>query len=51
VARVVPLTYAVHLLTGIWNGDPWMVHLSDVAALTGLFLLFTAISAKVFRWE
>jgi ABC-2 type transport system permease protein len=51
VARVVPLTYAVHLLTGIWNGDTWMVHLSDVAALTGLFLLFTAISAKVFRWE
>ena len=51
VARVVPLTYAVHLLTGIWNGDTWIVHLSDVAALTALFLLFTAISAKVFRWE
>jgi len=51
VARVLPLTYAVSLLAGIWNGDAWMVHLSDVAVLTALFLLFTAISAKVFRWE
>jgi|ERR1035438_4830374 ABC-2 type transport system permease protein len=51
VARVLPLTYAVRLLEGIWNGDEWFAHLSDVAALTGLFLLFTALSAKVFRWE
>jgi len=51
VARVLPLTYAVRLLQGIWVGDGWMVHLGDVAALTVLFLLFTAISAKIFRWE
>jgi ABC-2 type transport system permease protein len=51
VTRVLPLTYAVRLLEGIWNGDGWFAHLSDVAALTVLFLLFTAISAKVFRWE
>jgi ABC-2 type transport system permease protein len=51
VARILPLTYAVNLLEGIWNGDGWLAHLSDVAALTVLFLLFTAISAKVFRWE
>ncbi len=51
VARVLPLTYAVRLLEGIWNGDGWLAHLSEVAALTGLFLLYTAISAKVFRWE
>jgi len=51
VARVLPLTYAVRLLEGIWNGDGWLTHLGDVAALTGLFLLYTAISAKVFRWE
>jgi ABC-2 type transport system permease protein len=51
VASVLPLTYAVRLLEGIWNGDGWLPHMGDVAILTGLFLLFTAISAKVFRWE
>jgi ABC-2 type transport system permease protein len=51
VVRVLPLTYAVRLLEGIWNGDGWLVHVSDVAALTVLFVVYTAISAKVFRWE
>jgi ABC-2 type transport system permease protein len=51
VAQVLPLTYAVRLLEGIWIGDGWMAHLGDVAALTVLFLVFTAISAKIFRWE
>ena len=51
VAQVLPLTYAVRLLEGIWAGDGWLAHLGDVTALTVLFLVFTAISAKVFRWE
>jgi ABC-2 type transport system permease protein len=51
VERGLPLTYAVRLLEGIWNGDGWFAHLGDVAALTVLFLFFTAISARVFRWE
>jgi ABC-2 type transport system permease protein len=51
VAQAMPLSYAVHLLEGIWNGDTWLAHLGDVGALAGFFLLFTAISAKVFRWE
>ena len=51
IARVLPLTYAVPLLEGIWNGDRWLVHLGDVAALVVVFVVCTAISAKVFRWE
>ncbi|MGA3048910.1 MAG: ABC transporter permease [Terracidiphilus sp.] len=51
VTRALPLTYSVRLLEGIWNGDGWLPHLGDVAALTVLFLIFTAISARVFRWE
>jgi len=51
VVRILPMTYAVRLLQGIWNGDAWLAHVSDVAALTVLFVLYTAISAKVFRWE
>lgn len=45
------LTYAVSLLGGIWKGDPWSAFLSDVAALALVFLVCTALSAKVFRWE
>src|SRR5271155_5033370 len=51
VARVLPLTYAVALLQGIWTGDAWSAHLGDVAALAVVFVVCTALSAKVFRWE
>src|ERR1700686_861955 len=51
VARVLPLTYAVSLLQGIWSGDAWLAHVGDVAALAVAFLVCTALSAKVFRWE
>jgi ABC-2 type transport system permease protein len=51
LAKASPMTYAVNLLEGIWIGDPWSAHLWDVAALVAFFLLFTALSAKVFRWE
>ncbi len=51
VARLLPFTYAVSLLEGIWTGEPWSAHLGDVAALALSFLLCTALSAKVFRWE
>ena len=51
VARVLPLTYAVSLLKGIWRGEGWFAHGGDVAALVLMFVLFLAISTKVFRWE
>jgi ABC-2 type transport system permease protein len=51
LARVLPLTYAVPLLQGIWNGDAWSAHVGDVAALAVVFVICTALSAKVFRWE
>ena len=51
VSRVLPLTYAVPLLQGIWNGDAWSAHVGDVAALAVVFVVCTALSAKVFRWE
>jgi ABC-2 type transport system permease protein len=51
VARVVPLTYTVSLLEGIWKGDRWSAHLADLAALAAVFVICTALSAKVFRWE
>jgi ABC-2 type transport system permease protein len=51
VARLLPLTYAVSLLQGIWKGEAWSAHLHDIAALVVVFAICTALSAKVFRWE
>jgi ABC-2 type transport system permease protein len=51
VARALPFTYAVSLLRGIWHGEGWSAHAGDVAILSVMFLLFTAVSARVFRWE
>ena len=51
LARVLPLTYAVSLLEGIWKGDAWSAHMGDLAALAVTFIVCTALSAKVFRWE
>ncbi len=51
IAALSPLTYAVSLLDGIWKGESWLAHGTDVAALILTFVICTAISAKVFRWE
>ena len=51
LARVLPLTYAVSLLQGIWSGDPWSAHLGDIAALVVIFAVCTAVSTRVFRWQ
>ncbi len=51
VARALPLTYAVSLLQGMWKGDAWLAHIGDVGALVLVFVVCTALSAKVFRWE
>ncbi len=51
LARALPLTYAVSLLRGIWHGEGWLHHAGDVAVLTVMFLAFTALATKAFRWE
>ena len=51
ISRVLPLTYAVSLLRGIWAGEGWLAHGGDVAALLVVMAVFTALSAKFFRWE
>ena len=51
MARLLPLTYAVSLLRGIWKGEAWSAHVGDVAVLAVVCLACTALSARVFRWE
>jgi ABC-2 type transport system permease protein len=51
IASVLPLTYAVSLLRGAWIGEPWSAHLTDVAALTLVFVICSVLSARLFRWQ
>ncbi len=51
VARLVPLTYVASLLQGIWRGEAWSAHTTDLLALLITFVVCTALSARVFRWE
>ena len=50
LARVLPLTYAVSFLRGVWRGEGWLAHGTDVAVLAVSFLVLTAVAARVFRW-
>ena len=50
-ARFLPLTYAVSLLRGIWNGNPWSAHTADIAVLALVFALAAALASRTFRWE
>ncbi len=51
VAKLLPMTYVVSLLSGIWTGESWFAHLGDLAALAMFGASFVALSARVFRWE
>lgn len=51
LARVLPLTAGASLLNGIWKGEGWLAHGGDVVVLAGMFVLCTALSSRVFRWE
>ncbi|MFT5517515.1 MAG: ABC-2 type transport system permease protein [Rhodothermales bacterium] len=51
LANILPVTHAAALLDAVWIGQSWAENWVHVAALTGLFLVYTAISARVFRWE
>ena len=51
LARLLPMTYAVSLMHGIWTGESWFAHLGDLAALAIAGTAFVALSSRVFRWE
>ncbi len=51
IANFLPLTYVVNLLRGLWVGDPWSKHLTDVIVLAVILVLGVMISIKTFRWE
>jgi ABC-2 type transport system permease protein len=51
IANFLPLTYVVTLLRGLWVGDPWGRHITDVIVLTAILAAGVLISIKTFRWE
>ncbi|MFZ0532019.1 MAG: ABC transporter permease [Anaerolineales bacterium] len=51
ISTFLPLTYVVTLLRGLWVGDPWSTHLTDVFVLAGILVVGVLISIKTFRWE
>lgn len=51
VSRVLPLTHVVTLLQGLWFGESWGDHLTEVAVLLVMLAAGVVVSAVTFRWE
>lgn len=49
--QVLPLTHVVNLLRGLWFGESWGQHLTEVGVLSGMLIVGLLISGKTFRWE
>ncbi|MBN2400288.1 MAG: ABC transporter permease [Candidatus Aminicenantes bacterium] len=50
-ARFLPLTHVVTLLRGLWIGDAWSRHGTEVIVLLVLLIACTLVAVKTFRWE
>ncbi len=51
ISAFLPLTYAVNLLRGMWFGEAWSAHITDVAVLAVMIIVVGGVAARVFRWE
>jgi ABC-2 type transport system permease protein len=51
ISTFLPLTYVVDLLRGLWIGEAWGQHVTDVIVLACLLAAGVLISVKTFRWE
>lgn len=51
VSTFLPLTYVVNLIRGLWIGETWGQHATDVIILAAMLVFGVLISLKTFRWE
>lgn len=51
IARLLPMTHVVNLLRGLWIGDPWGKHFTEVIVLSALAAVGLVVAVKTFRWE
>jgi len=50
-SNFLPLTHVVTLLRGLWIGDAWNQHTTEVIVLASLLVVGVLISARTFKWE
>lgn len=51
ISPLMPMTYAVELLRGLWLGYPISDFVKEIITLIGCLVLGLIISVKTFRWE
>jgi len=51
ISTFLPLTYVVNLLRGLWIGEAWSQHVTDVLVLTVMLVVGVLVSVKLFKWE
>jgi ABC-2 type transport system permease protein len=51
VSTFLPLTHVVTLLRGLWIGESWSQHTTEVFVLVAILVAGVLISIKTFRWE
>jgi len=51
ISTFLPLTYVVNLLRGLWIGESWAAHQTEVLVLVIILIVGVLVSIKVFRWE
>jgi len=51
ISTFLPLTYVVNLLRGLWIGEVWSQHITEVIVLAVMLVIGILISVKTFRWE
>jgi ABC-2 type transport system permease protein len=50
-SQFLPLTHAIALLRGMWFGEAWGEHVTDIVVLLVMGITGVVVSARVFRWE
>jgi ABC-2 type transport system permease protein len=51
ISDFLPLTHVVTLLRGLWFGEGWGEHLTEVLVLAGILVVGAGLAARFFRWE
>jgi ABC-2 type transport system permease protein len=51
ISDFLPLTHVVTLLRGLWFGEGWGEHLTEVIILGGILVVGAGLAARFFRWE